>query len=131
MSHCSEMFAARKSLPTFSPLLSPASGQTCCCEVLLDFPPGNGYFEYLLGLEHYSSLLANSHGPSRKILNSPHPLLFVSGFCFISLFSLSKSQVKEQIIWITSINSNTQVYTHFYKASLIIPMDTGLENYNF
>lgn len=27
-------------------LLTPASCQICCCEVLLDFPQGNGHFEY-------------------------------------------------------------------------------------
>lgn len=39
---------------------------------------------------------ANSHGPSRKIANSLQSLLFVvTGFCFSSLFSLLRSQVKE------------------------------------
>lgn len=101
--------------PHFSPLLLVRSAAVRFCWT----SPRAMATLSTVGHDLCSPSSSNSHGPSRKTLNSSHPLLFVViGFYFISLFSLLKSQMKEQIIWAASIDSNTETYIHFISSFL-------------
>lgn len=127
------LFWTFNEFPAFSPITHPCFCQACCSEVLLDVPHPHTVqaTATLCTLGHdLCSSLANAHGCSRKNAESSSS----SSFCcywypfYFFIFSLFKSQVKEQIIWIISINSNTETCSHFYKASQIIPIGTKLEN---